>query len=208
MTEPIVASRSDPGTLVPAARAMYEAGKTRSEVLTTIYGVDLPGEAVLIHRDLVRGGKAVRVRWGVHPWQLMITLDQGGPSFPIGPLGCTDEVRAYAQAPNVLLVGWLCYPKVPNGFSLIGYDLDEIAAGRSTVVSLPPEHRQVPESGAIFRPLGPSLVDVLAEVINDYHARWNDREGPDAYEERAAAEKELAAVEAIRQELAAQRSSP
>ena len=204
MTEPIAASRAHPRTLVPAARAMYEAGKTRSEVLTEIYGVDLPRETALIHRDLIRGDRCVRVMWGVHPWQLMIALDDGGPSFALGPLGYIDEVRAYAQAPNVLLVGWLCYPNVPNGFSLIGYDLDQIAAGHPTVVSLPQEHRQVPEAGARFTPFGPSLVDVLADVIKDYHASWSDRENAASWEERTAAKQELAAVEAIRHELGAQ----
>ncbi len=193
------ASRTDPRTLVPVARAMYEAGKTRSQVLSEIYGVDLPRETALIHRDLIRGDRSVRVMWCVHPWQLMITR-QGGPSFPLGPLGYIDEVRAYAQAPNVLLVGWLCYPRVSNGFSVIGYDLDEVAGGRSTMVSLPQEYRQVPETGAKFTALGPSLVDVLADVIKAYHARWHDREDAAAYEERAATERELAAVEAIRQE--------
>ncbi len=59
----IEASRANPLTLVPAARSLYEAGKTRSEVLTAIYGVDLPAEAELIERYFVVGGAPLRVLW-------------------------------------------------------------------------------------------------------------------------------------------------
>jgi hypothetical protein len=202
MTERIVASRKDPRTLVPAARAMYEAGKTRSEVLIAIYGVDLPREAVLIQRDFVDGNKPIRVLWRAHPWELMIPLDRGGPKFMLGSLDYEDEVRAYAQAPRILPVAWLCYPRVPIGMSLIGYDLDEIAAGRSTVVGLPQEQRQVPESGAKFTVFGPSLIDVFSDVITSYHASWGDRDVREAHEERRDAANELAGIEALRRELA------
>jgi hypothetical protein len=202
MAERIVASRADPRTLVPAARAMYEAGKTRSEVLTAIYGVDLPREAVLIQRDFVDGNKPIRVLWRAHPWELMIPLDRGGPKFMLGSLDHEDEVRAYAQAPHILPVAWLRYPRVPVGYSLIGYDLNEIAAGRSTVVGLPPEQRQVPESGAKFTVFGPSLIDVFSDVITSYHASWGTRDVREAHEERRDAAIELAGIEALRRELA------
>ena len=92
MTERIDASRKDPRTLVPAARAMYAAGKTRSEVLTAIYGVDLPREAVLIERDYVAGkNKPIRAMWKTHPWELMIPLERGGPQFMLGSLEYDSE---------------------------------------------------------------------------------------------------------------------
>jgi hypothetical protein len=203
MTERIVASREDPRTLVPAARAMYEAGKTRSEVLTAIYGVDLPREAVLIERDYVAGKKKpIRAMWKTHPWELMIPLERGGPQFMLGSLEYDSDRHAFAQAPHVLLVAWLCYARVPTGFSLIGYDLREVAAGRSTVVGLlPPDERQVPESGATFTVLGSSLIDVFADVISSYLASWGDLESRDAAEERRDAKRELAGIEALRREL-------
>ncbi len=199
---PIFASRMRPGTLVPAARAMYERGMSRSEVLTAIYGVDLPREAVLIERDYVAGNKPIRVRFNAHPWELMIPLDRGGPKFMIGPLGGEDDARALAQAPNVLLVAWLRYARVKNGFSVIGYDLDELRAGRSTVVGLPPEHKQVPTSGARFEVFGPSLLDVFANVITAYRASWDGDYTREAAEEQKEASAELAGIEALRVELA------
>ena len=93
-----IASRSDPRTLVPAARALYAAGKTRSEVLTSIYGVDLPREAVLIERDFVTGDKPLRVLWNTHPWELMIPLDRGGPKYVIHPdIAAEIEAKVKAQ---------------------------------------------------------------------------------------------------------------
>lgn len=201
MTERLAASRTDPRTLVPAARAMYEAGKTRREVLTAIYGVDLPREAVLIERDFVDGNKPVRVLWHAHPWELMIPLDRGGPTFMLDAIDAEDEVRAYRQAPHVLLVGLLCYADVPNGFSMIGYDLSEIAAGRSTVVGLP-QQREVQESGAQFTVFGPSLIDVLADMTIRYHASWGIKDNRSSNEERRDAENELAGIESLRRELA------
>jgi hypothetical protein len=199
-----IASRSDPRTLVPAARALYAAGKTRSEVLTSIYGVDLPREAVLIERDFVTGDKPLRVLWNTHPWELMIPLDRGGPKYVIHPDIAAEEALAYAQAPHVLLLGELNYPypEVPTGFSMFGYDLNEVSKGRSTVVGVL-QQRQVPASGLKFTVLGPSLLDVFADAIGAYHASWGDRDGRDASEEKRDAEHEAIAVEAIRHELAA-----
>ncbi len=131
----------------------------------------------------------------------MIPLDRGGPTFVLHPNVADDEARAYAQAPHVLLLGLMNYPDVPFGMSMFGYDLDEVAAGRSTVVGLP-DVMQVPESGARFTVLGPSLIDVFADVIRGYIASWGTRDGSGANEERHEAEKELAAVEAVRRELA------
>ena len=203
MTAPIGASRTNPRTLVPAARAMYAAGKTRSEVLAAIYGVDLPREAPLFLRDYVKGDKALSVQWNAHPWELMVTLDHGGPTFIIGDLACEDEVRAYTQAPHVLILGWLCYARVPHGFSLIAYDLNEVAAGRSTILAMPARHREVPESGAEFSPIGPSLLDVFSTAITRYAQSWAALNNRESHESQLGAAVQLEGIEALRRELAA-----
>src|SRR4051812_22992980 len=143
----ITPSRADPRTLVPAARAFYENGWTRSKVLTAIYGVDLPREAMLFLRDFVNDTKPLQASWNIHPWELMIPLELGGPSLEIGPIECAEEMRAYAAAPHVLVLGTTGYNDAPHGASLIGYDLDELRNGRSTVVGLDFVDR-FPESGA------------------------------------------------------------
>jgi hypothetical protein len=198
-------SRADPKTLVPAARAMYERGFTRSQVLEAIYGVDLPCEAVLFLRDFVNDDKPLQASWFIHPWELMIPLESGGPSYEIGPLEYEREVRAYGMAPNLLLLGITGYNEAEHGASVIAYDLDELRAGRSTVVGL--NHKdELPESGANFTVFGPSLVDVYADLITRYRDLIRKWIAMGVGGETAAEIKEmtshLASVDAIRQELA------
>ena len=86
------------------------------------------------------------------------------------------------------------------GFSLIGYDLDAVAAGRSTVVAMPPDLDTVPESGARFEVCAPSLLDLLTDVVTTYRDSWREDRREDA-EEQGDADRELAAVDDVRREL-------
>jgi hypothetical protein len=43
--------------------------------------------------------------WRTLPWELMITLDEGGPSFELPSHEIVQEAYAYAQAPYVVLFG-------------------------------------------------------------------------------------------------------
>lgn len=201
----ITDSRADPRTLVPAARAMYERGFTRSQVLEAIYGVDLPREATLFLRDFVHDDKPLGATWFTHPWDLMIPLEQGGPSFKIGPIESEREARLYSMAPNLLLLGITGYNEAKRGASLIAYDLDELRAGRSTVVGLN-KKRKLPEIGANFIVFGPSLVDLYAELIANYRdliRRWIEMGvGGETVAEIDEMTGHLESVEAIRKELA------
>jgi hypothetical protein len=184
---------------------MYQRGFTRSQVLEAIYGVDLPREAALFLRDFARDDKPLQGSWNTHPWELMIPLEQGGPSFKIGPIECTEEARSYAMAPNLVLLGSTGYNEAEHGASLIAYDLDELRAGRSTVVGLP-NKRELPESGGSFIVFGPSLVDVYAHLIVRYRdliRKWIAMGvGGETVAEIDEMTSHLASVEALRQELA------
>lgn len=164
--------RADPRTLVPTARRLYKEGKSCSEVLTAIYGVDLPREAYLVFRDYVREEKPLQASWLLHPWELMIPFEQGGPKLEIDPHSVRMECRAFAQAPQVLLLGNTGYNDATYGASLFGYDLDALRAGRTTIVGLD-SLRDVPESGAEFQVFGPSLLDFFHELISRYHGLMN-----------------------------------
>lgn len=197
-------SRADPRTLVPAARAMYERGFSRSQVLQEIYGVDLPREAVLFLRDFVNDDKPLQASWFIHPWELMIPLESGGPSYEIGSFEYEREVRAYAMAPNVLLLGVTGYNEAEHGASLIAYDLDELRAGRSTVVGL--NHKdELPQSGGNFTVFAPSLVDLFADLIVRYRDLIRKWIAMGVGGETAAEIREmtghLASIDALRKEL-------
>jgi hypothetical protein len=208
MPTAITPSRADPATLVPAARALYEQGLTPGEVLERIYGVDLPLEARLFLRDFVNDAKPLQASWGIHPWELMIPLDAGGPRLVIAPHEAAREARAYAQAPRVLLLGGTGYHDAPHGGSLIGYDLDELRAGRTTIVGL--EHAsEPPGSGAAFAVFGPSLIAVFCDLIASYRAlmeRWIAKGvGSDTYADVDELTAQLASVEALQREIDATR---
>jgi hypothetical protein len=83
---------------------------------------------------------------------------------------------------------------------VIGYDLNEVRAGRSTVVGL---RRQfdIPETGASFTVFGPSLVDVFLEAVDSYRAGFADEDTREAAAKRVAVAKHRAGLEALRSEL-------
>lgn len=184
---------------------MYERGLSRTQVLQEIYGVDLPREAVLFLRDFVNDDKPLQASWFIHPWELMIPLESGGPTYEIDPGASEQEARLYARAPNLLLLGTTGYNEAKHGASLIAYDLDELRAGRSTVVGVD-KKLDLPESAANFTVFGPSLVDVYTDLIVRYRdliRRWIAMGvGGETVAEINEMTRHLASVEAIRRELA------
>ena len=189
--------RNDPKSLVPAARAMYEVGKTTSEVLRAIYGVDLPQEAYAIRRAYVDGDHTIHMTFTTNPWELMIPLEEGGPAFEIGPLSSEDEARAYARAPHVLPVGFIHYFRIENGFVQLGYDLEALAAGKSTVVGIVTDQSRFPDDQD-FNVIGDSLLDVFGDFMRRYLASWGTFESPDAYERRADIRRQIAELDSVR----------
>lgn len=190
---------------MPAARAMYERGFSRSQVLEAIYGVDLPREAALFLRDFVNDDKPLQASWFYFPWELMIPLESGGPTYDPGPEACQKEARKYAIAPNLLFLGTTGYNEAKHGASLIAYDLDELRAGRSTIVGV--DKKLDLEFGAEFAVFAPSLVDLFSDLIVRYRdliRKWIAMGvGGETVAEIDEMTSHLASIEAIRRELAA-----
>jgi hypothetical protein len=198
----VTADRARPATLIPAARQLYSEGKSTAEVLASIYGVHLPRELFAFHEAFVRDDEGLRASWLTHPWELMIPLAEGGPALEIGPDAAENEAAAFAQAPHVLLLCVTGYNDAPQGGALVGYDLNEVRQGRSTIVGIP--HSRRVQSGGEFIVFGPSLVDVFSKVISDYKAlmeRWM------ASRARAVGEDDLDELSSQLQALASLRKS-
>jgi hypothetical protein len=159
--------RSDPASMVPAARAMYERGHSRDEVLEGIYGVRFPAEALLTYREFVTEQRPLNADWFTHPWELMRTLPEGGPSHKIGASAANEERAAFLLAPNVVPLCVTGYDGALHGGSVIGYDLDELRAGRTTVVGLEGK-TSISSSSKPFEVFGPSLLDVFRDLIQAY----------------------------------------
>lgn len=196
-------SRADPHTLLPTALAMYAQGKTRSEVLEAIYGVDLPREVLLFHRDFAYEDEGLAVSWRYHPWELMIPPNEGKRApYPINDYQSAEDALAYELAPNIVLLGRLSYAddSVRLGGSLFGYDLDEVRAGRSTVVGLLKKPRVTREDR--FTVFGPSLIDIMIETVSTYlkFAQWQSQR--DRHEDDPEPiQQELERLEALRREI-------
>jgi len=182
---------------------MYQQGRTRHQILESIYGVEFPTETVLILRDFVSGEKPLGVSWRIHPWELMVRPEDRDPEMDLGPIQCEEEIRIYAEAPNVVLVARLDYHGVDLGSSLIGYDLDELRVGRSTVIGLKgvPRLPRAPFKFT-FTVFGPSVLDVVHELVSNYLADTRRRAEHDPHEDPEPIERQLARVVALQRELA------
>lgn len=202
----VIADRSSPENLVAVARALYEQGRSAREVVRSIYGVDFPAEAFLFKREYVRTGNPLRASWLIHPWELMTSPAEGGARRTPPPADLRMEKAAYQQCPNVVLLGITGYHEAKHGSSLIGYDLDELKHGRSTVVGMD-KVRKLPESGFRFTVFGSSLVDVFTDLATHYRElvdSWIDQQRVGATsEDRDKISRDLDGLERIRAELAA-----
>ncbi len=112
--------------------------------------------------------------------------------------------RKYAIAPSLLFLGTTGYNEAKHGASLIAYDLDELRAGRSTIVGV--DKKLDLESGATFTVFAPSLVDLFAGLIVRYRdliRKWIAKGvGGETVSDIDEMNSQLASIEAIRQELA------
>jgi hypothetical protein len=203
----VIPSRASPQTLVPGARALYEQGLTRSQVLKTIYGVDLPLEVTLFLREFLNNDddeKPIQASWGILPWELMRPLEVGGPRFEVSAGELARVTRIFAQAPHVLLLGTTGYDEVRHGASLIGYDLNELLVGRTTIVGLP-LILDTPESNSTFNVFGPSLISVFRSLITRYRAlmdKWSESgQFGVGNDEVLEFDSQLASIEALQREI-------
>jgi hypothetical protein len=182
---------------------MYAQGKTRSQVLEAIYGVDLPRESLLLLRDFAYEDEGLAVAWRFHPWELMVPpAEADRQALQINDYQAAEDALAYELASNVLMLGRLSYSadNVRVGGSLFGYDLDELRAGRSTVVGLL-KKPGISREDRTFTVFGPSVVDVLVETVSSYLAFSEHLASRDRHEDPSPVREQLALVTALQREL-------
>jgi hypothetical protein len=163
----LVIDRGRPETLLAAARRLYAEGKDRRAVLEAIYGVDLPEEVLRLHRAVEAGEVDLTVRMLTHPW-LLVTPPPDDEE--VGPLSASLEPAAFARAPSMIPLLVTVYSGVADGESLLGYDIDELRAGRPTVVG----SRWPVDVHGTVRPverIGASLLDVLTAIVERHCTR-------------------------------------
>jgi len=204
------ASRNDYRSMARLARALYESGETVRRVLRECYGVEFPEELLAIVDARARR-RAPHAQFTNQPWRLAVPLGQGGPAPEPHGLEVIEQ-RTFAVDPALVPLLVLRNPDSVHGNSLLCYRLDELAAGRSTVIGLRAFWYR--DSVAIPEPYGDSLVGVLHEHFAE-NAHRLERE-LDSPSNRGAgsidptyvsdAQGALARVEDIERQLAAARS--
>jgi hypothetical protein len=192
-------SREDFDTVTAWGQRLRDEGKSPAEILHAIYGVDLPREAYALDRALI-AGQDMPLVVTVHPW-----------SFLADAARDTDEEwsrevedHAFARWPRFLPLLQLAAEDATHGNHVIGYDLDELAAGKRTIVGYDEDHP--PEDGPLAT-LGPSLLAVMHEWMADHHrmldeqlrAPANRGFGSISSREVEAAAAQLRAIEALQQ---------
>lgn len=154
-------SREDSDSVTKWGQRLRDEGKSTTEVMQAIYGVDLPAEAYALDRALVAGLDLPLVVT-VHPWGLIDDSERDTDEDWSRDL----EGRAFAQWPRFLPLLQLAAEDAVHGNHVIGYDLDELRAGKLTIFGYDEAHP--PEDGALAIE-GPSLLAVLHEWVADHH---------------------------------------
>lgn len=155
-------SRTDYPAMARFAVASRERGHTDREVIRECFGVEFPVEYFVIARG-------ERLELGIDctnlPWQLTIPPALGGPTAKPHSTW-SKELLLFDLDPLLVPLGELHDFDAVHGGSLVCYHLDELAAGRSTVLGLPVDFDRNGEDAVPVR-VGASLLDVLHEYESD-----------------------------------------
>ena len=157
-------SRSSYVSIVPWARRLLLEGCSISEVMRAIYSVDLPAEAYAFQQAW-SGGLQLDLNTVVHPWVLIALAEAPAQEVYIDDQWARrQEERAWRQWPGFLPLLQLGDEDAVHGGCLLGYDIDSLAEGKTTIWGIDGDF---PEAPVEFRVLGNSLLTVLREWQSD-----------------------------------------
>ncbi|MGW1617429.1 hypothetical protein ACWCQZ_50855 [Streptomyces sp. NPDC002285] len=157
----------DLNAVVKQAQALYANGSTRTEAARAIFGADLPEEFFAVMAAYsIDGGGSLPIEPMCRAREIYGLADPSHEPYYEDLHWQQQEANALAQHPNIVLLMELGLDQdACHAGWLIGYEKHELRAGRSTVVGI---RNGVPEQGAIFTVLGPSLLHVLHEWSSDH----------------------------------------
>lgn len=193
------ASRNDYASMVALARALYDTGRNERAVVRTCYGVALPDEFFAIGEARAQD-RLPPMLFTNQPWNLAVPPARGGPA-PDANVMDRREQEALALVPQLLPLLILSDPYSRHGDSLLCYHLDELAAGRPTILGIP---LAIDNERGPTR-FGDSLISVMLEHFADrattvekaYHHPYNRGAGSVDRDEVESAHKRLEKIEAI-----------
>ena len=183
------------------ARTLLEAGNSVHEVLRACYGVPFPDETFVL-AQLIAENKEPDGLYTNRPWKLLIPLDRGGPPAAPAPLIDEDERRVFALDSSLVPLMVLSGDYYEFGGTMLCYRLEELAAGRSTILGFQADLKD----GAVAKRYGDSLAtvihadaaDTVRRLEKEYSSPYNQGAGSlDKYELDCAREDLACAAELI-----------
>ena len=152
------ARQDDYPSMEALARAALDAGQTPAEMLRTCYGVSFPAEVHMI--DTMRGERrALPGTYANQPWSLLALAR--GASDELRPMIGEYERRARTIDERLLPLLLLQDDGGTHSGWFVCYRIDELAAGRPTIVALVPDFWN--RGARDVQRLGDSLAGVLHE---------------------------------------------
>jgi hypothetical protein len=157
--------------LLAWAKKAHEEGKSVHDIVTAVYGVDLPPEACVFYKSRPRDPE-FPADLVFFPWELLrLTGPQYEDDTP-DPWSVEQETHALAQNADFLpLMKLVAFEARHDGY-VIGYSISALREGKTTILG---HNEDIPANGASFEQLGDSLLFVLHEWATDHLRMVNEQ---------------------------------
>lgn len=144
-------------------------GHSRPQVVRAVFGADFPPEFFVVMGAIAADWDALDVDVMCRAREVYGLAEPDHEPHLEDDWNQRREANAAAQHPDVVLLLDLSNDDAVHGRYVVGYDVRELRAGRSTVVGFPDEDLEgIPARGASYTVLGPSLLHVLDEWATDH----------------------------------------
>jgi hypothetical protein len=157
--------------LLAWAKEAHAEGKSVHDIVTAVYGVDLPPEAYVFYKSRPRDPE-LPADLVFFPWELLRLTGLKYEDDTPDPWSIEQETHALAQNIDFLPLMKLGAFEARHDGYVIGYSISALREGKTTILG---HNEDIPESGASFEQLGDSLLSVLYEWATDHLRMVNEQ---------------------------------
>jgi hypothetical protein len=149
--------RGNYDALVSWAKEAYAQGRSTSEVIETVYGVDLPAEAYAFHHAMFRD-EDIQIEWFQEPWVLIRLNNSKYTPPPVSAWSSAQINNALSQDPDFLPLIQLGIGSASLDDHVIGYRISELRQQKTTICA---HQDEIPPNSAEFKAVESSLLQAL-----------------------------------------------